>query len=89
MNLNLTNILIISFLVSAIIFFAFVIFGGFVFGQVFLEEDQAMVCLRAVWTPVVNDISCRVFNLDDIKNIRQVYSEIMQEKDTFSLEMLK
>jgi hypothetical protein len=58
-------------------------------GSVFLHEDQALICLSAVWTITSNDIVCKVFNLDDIRNTHQVYSEIMQEQDTFLLGDLK
>jgi hypothetical protein len=59
----------------------------FVFGQVFLEEDQAMICLSAVWTNTCNDVVCKVYNQDDVKDMHSIYSDMMQEKDTFDLEL--
>jgi hypothetical protein len=51
MNL-LTLVLVISFIISGIIIVVAVTSG---YGQVFLHEDQAMICLSAVCTNVAND----------------------------------
>jgi len=60
-------------------------------GQVFLREDEVMLCLSAVWTNTSNDIVCKVFNQDQIDkmDMHEIYANIMQEKDTFDLDMLQ
>jgi hypothetical protein len=59
-----------------------------IYGQVFLQGDQALICLSAVWITISNDVACKVFNIDDIKDMHSIYSDLMQERDTFDLEMV-
>jgi hypothetical protein len=56
-------------------------------GQVFLEEDQVLLCLSAVWTDTANDISCKVYQQDDIDkmDMHEIYADIMMERDTFDI----
>jgi len=87
--MDLALILAISIIVSAIIIIVTI---NVVYGQVFLQEDQAMICLSAVWTNVSNDISCKVFNQDDIgvsDELNKVYDQYKDELDTFDLDLIE
>ena len=58
-------------------------------GQVFLNEDEALICIKDVWSNISNSVVCKVYPQDGIDKLgmHSIYAEMMQESDTFGLEI--
>jgi hypothetical protein len=89
LSLKLTESVIVALIVAGMVVVAWIITTSVqeAKGQVVLNEDQVLICLSSVWTDTANDISCKLYQQDDIDkmDMHEIYTDIMMEWDTFDI----
>jgi hypothetical protein len=68
---------------------AVLLMENIVFGNVFIAEDDIMLCLSNIGNNITGDVTCKVYHIHELHDfdIHQLVSDMIQERDTFSLEV--